>query len=641
MSKNTYSPGSFRRKRVADYRASIMTERFLTMMLKVCSNPEFSKVNTLQTLKEFIDTVPMVNYENDPSVYGLIIAISTILKRKIEGALDEQDLVEFVNLELENEVYNDVKDNIIFPTILSGSETRADEEVVVVTSINRFLRNKTILESAPVLGDLITDLSSGNVRNLDSALNELHEQVKFINDEFDKTESDDKETTMFHTTDDDAMREVLHKTYDLESSPKFVLKTGLKAFNDMLSRQGGFLGGKSYITYADTNTFKSALLRYFAKWIVQYNQDSFMEEFLKTGVRPTVLFYSLEDGMHEDANRYYTTYTKYGMSSCDNFEQLWRSWKEYYNSIIDVTHINTNKCNFDIIDKDIRKLEAAKYKVIAVIVDSFDLMTPSVEDRMMGASDDFQLLTNRGRALEKWMQNKSFPFLTAHQLNRYGNTALAELKQSGKTDLAKYLERSFISGSYDVERRFSFSMFIYVEYSKLDGEAYLEINRAKVKYERVPGQTYLVTKLTNGFVITDDYGKDFCSTRSSILPDEISVGGNVPPQKTSSGRGTGSAVVTNIGNKQTVSGIKVATVKSSDDTRNFGATNTGGHTVYDSSVMAVTALMPQFIMPPMLGAFVTPFTRVSKPECVSVHGGIEYISLPNERACTPFDKYLK
>ena len=42
-----------------DYLRSILTERFLSMALKVVSNPDFSKVKTLQNLRRFIKTVPL------------------------------------------------------------------------------------------------------------------------------------------------------------------------------------------------------------------------------------------------------------------------------------------------------------------------------------------------------------------------------------------------------------------------------------------------------------------------------------------------------------------------------------------------------------------------------------------------------
>ena len=42
-----------KRNRV-DYRSTILTERFLTMLLKVVSNPDFTKVKKIQNLQLFL-----------------------------------------------------------------------------------------------------------------------------------------------------------------------------------------------------------------------------------------------------------------------------------------------------------------------------------------------------------------------------------------------------------------------------------------------------------------------------------------------------------------------------------------------------------------------------------------------------------
>ena len=152
-------------------------------------------------------------------------------------------------------------------------------------------------------------------------------------------------------------------------------------------------------------------------------------------------------------------------------------------------------------------------------------MSPSDEDIARRVSDETQLLSNRAKAIEKWIGDKPFPLISAHQLNRAGNQYIKEKKDQGVTDIAKALGRSFISGAYDIERRVHFSAFIYTEFSKFDNEMYLEISREKCRYKRTPVD-YFVTKLNDGFFIDDDYGTDFSTCRPSIMPSE-SFGGEV------------------------------------------------------------------------------------------------------------------
>lgn len=514
-------------RRGKDYRSSILTERFLSMMLRVVANPSYNKVKKLQNIQKFTDTIPINKYEKDPNVYALIVSVKNVLRNKLEGAVDLQDLVEFVNIELADN-FSEIKENLIFPNILSAEEATERDENLVTNTVNTYLRCDSIFKNKDTLSDILTDIGSGNIASLDDTLNDFEQIIGVLHDNFESTKNGSGGIKMFHTTDD-SFKDTFNETFDYVNSNKMVLKTGLKRLNRMLSTvgDGGFLGGNSYIFYADTNTFKSALLRWIDFWIVKYNSNMFQEEFLRTGKRPTVIFISLEDGSKEDVNRYYSIYTKSDMAQAENAEKAYDVWHNNYGSIIDTTHVNGGEegVNFATIDNIIKKLDEEGYFPVAVIVDSIDLMAPSFEDIRLRINDETQLLNNRARYLEKWIGDKPFPFITAHQLNRSGNQMITEKKQEGVTDIAKCLGRSMISGSYDIERRVQWSAFIYTELSKFDNEIYLEIKREKCRYRRDMNVDYLAVKLSEGFFIQDDYGETFNSCKPSIMPLDEALGG--------------------------------------------------------------------------------------------------------------------
>jgi hypothetical protein len=508
----------------SDYHSSIITERFLTMFLKVVSNTNVLERVILQKYTKFIQQIPLEKYERNVTIYGLLLAIGIILKNKIEGVNDKEELVEMANLEINIEHYDEVKENIIFPSILSSDEITEKETNLIKRTVDSYLRYSAILENKDSLSDILTDIGSGNISNLDNALNDFKEVINLLYDEFKKTEVTDNGITITHTQDEANFYDNLKKSYDYSTSPRMVLHTGIKTFNEMLSFQQGFLGSKFYMIYSDTNTFKSALLKYCEKWIQKYNNDNFREEYLATGKRPTILKISLEDGMLEDLSRSFTTYTGKDLMAIDDYEEIKKLWKESYDAehnIIDITQVNCaeNSINLSAIKSIIRNLEEQGYFIIALIIDSFDLMAPEEEDIRRGITDDYTLLSNRAKAMQKFISDKPYPLITAHQLNRAGNQMITEKKDKGVVDIAKALGRSFISGAYDIERRVHWSAFIYVEYSKYDNEPYLEIKRDKVKYKRT-NVDYLVHHLKNGFIIEDDYGTDKVLSRISIIPQD-------------------------------------------------------------------------------------------------------------------------
>lgn len=517
-----------RKKKGVDFRSTILTERFLTMMLKVISNPDFIKVKKLQNIRSFIEATPTYLFEKDQSIYALILSIKCVLRNKLEGATEVEDLVEYVNIDLGDQ-FGDIKDNIIFPTILSANESTEKETKLVCRTCDKLLRYETILIRKDDLADAITDIGSGNISNLDEAINELRDIVADLNEEFNKTDNSEYELSLFHTTKPDEFKEKFNEAYEYENSPKMCLHVGLKMFDKMISPKGGFLGGTGSIFMADTNTFKSALLEYIKFWIQRYNSDMFKEEYLKTGKRPTILFISLENGSKEDVSRDFSIASKQNMYEFENADDAFEHYvNATNNSIIDVTQVNAGdyKVNLSTIKQIIHRLEEDEYFVIAVIVDSFDLMSQSDDDVRMRVNDETTLLLNRAREIEKWISDKPYPFITAHQLNRLAAQSISEAKQKGMVDLCKVLDRQHVSGSYDILRRFHATFFIYTEISKYDNEKYLEIRRDKMRYRASePEYGYLVTKLKNGFFIDDDYGTDKESCRASIMPIEDAFSG--------------------------------------------------------------------------------------------------------------------
>lgn len=511
------------KKKKQDFRSPIMTERFLTTVLKVSSCPKMTKKAVLLNMQSFMNQIDPVTFEKDPNVFSLMLAIKIVLQNRLEGVDDPSDLVEYVNLEIMDN-YEEQKSNIIFPTILSSTDTSDKEKNLVLNTIDNYINYQNVLERKDDLSDILSDLGSGNISNLDNSISSLRSIINSLYDEFQKTNTSKEAYTFIHTSEDQEFRERLEDAHAYAISDKVCLHTGLKRFNEMLSTKGGFLGGKFYMFYADTNTFKSALLKYCAKWIQKYNGDTFKEEFLETGRRPCILYISLEDGANEDTSRMYTTYTGKDLMNTSSFEEAEKIWKqEYYSSgsCIDICQVNSSESpiNLSTIESFKKRLEEENYFLIAIIVDSFDLMAPSDDDIYRGITDDVTIFSNRAKAIQKWIADKPFPWITAHQLNRAGNQFIMEKKEKGCVDLAKTLGRSFISGAYDIERRVHWSAFIYTEWSHYDNELYLEIHREKVKYKKTPVD-YMVHWLQNGFIIHDDYGTTEYLSRDTIMPKE-------------------------------------------------------------------------------------------------------------------------
>lgn len=122
------------KKKKQDFRSPIMTERFLTTVLKVSSCPKMTKKAVLLNMQSFMNQIDPATFEKDPNVFSLMLAIKIVLKNRLEGVDDPSDLVEYVNLEIMDN-YEEQKSNIIFPTILSSTDTSDKEKNLVLNTI--------------------------------------------------------------------------------------------------------------------------------------------------------------------------------------------------------------------------------------------------------------------------------------------------------------------------------------------------------------------------------------------------------------------------------------------------------------------------------------------------------------------------
>jgi hypothetical protein len=242
-----------------------------------------------------------------------------------------------------------------------------------------------------------------------------------------------------------------------------------------------------------------------SRWFQLYNSDLFMEEYLREHVRPTVLMVSLENGNKEDDSRYFSAYTKSQIVSPDNFDGAARMWRESFNmtgSCVDITvlHLEDNVFGVDELKNAVQMIEDDNYKVVAVLIDSLDLMAANQEDRY---ADERIKLSGISKSIHKFIKDRPFPIISVTQTNREGDKTISDKRSSGMTNIAKSLSRSFVGGSSDIDRRVDWSAFIYLERSPYNKKLYFELKREKMRYQRTDLE-YFCHELINGFFFEDD-----------------------------------------------------------------------------------------------------------------------------------------
>lgn len=499
----------------------IINERFLTSLLKILSsNKSVISKKALFNIDYLLNMIDIPYYSKDMNVYSVILAIQIAIKqRENDVTIDADNLLSEI-IAVIPESYNEQIKNIIEPTINLGKNLNSPTEVEKINSlIDLYLKHSTILLTKEKLSNALTEITSGNVTNLQASIDNYRNIVESISDEFRRTDSTTNNNTI-HSNDEEFM-DILVETYEQLKNPKCNLVTGLKMFNEMLSEEGGFRNGCFYIIYAQINSFKSATLEYCKKWIRKYNGDNFKKMLSETGLIPTILFYSLENTKTENMQRDFYMETGIQLKDVKSVEEAKKLWKEHYNSTnspINVTYVyaESNTVKVSDVRRKIRSLKDEGYKVICTIIDYLELLRAEDEDIHLENRLKLGYISN---ALHVLAVSEDIVCISAMQLNRAAESAIMDLRNKGQTNIINQIgSMQFIGESYGIEKPVDGSFYIGIERSIYDNKLYLAIKRGKLRYKRTPVQ-YFVTELKNGFYIEDDYGTDKVTSLPSISPN--------------------------------------------------------------------------------------------------------------------------
>jgi replicative DNA helicase len=485
----------------------IISERFLSVLLKVLVSEFTLSKKSLGNIERLFDIIDIDFYNKDLNINAFIQSIKLITEHKMKNPqIDKNQLMTEIEVIL-TETFDKQKKNLIFPIILN-SVTIESEVKMVNNAIENYLKYATIILSKEKLYNTLINISSGDIINIQNSVDEYRNIINSISEEFKRSDNIDN-NQIIHSTDEDYY-DIILESYDSIKNPQFSLSTGLKMFNTMLSEQGGFLIPSYVIIYASINSFKSALLQYCAEWVRNYNSDKFLKKYQETGKIPCILKYSFENSRKEDAQREFIIRTGKQLKDIKNNEELKIEWDKATknNSIIDVATVYAESGTVKVSDmrKQRRVLWDLGYNVFMAVIDYLELIRPEDEDFKLEKRLQLGAISN---SLHVWALSDEMLILTAQQMNRAAETAMADLRQKSEANIIKNIAgRQFVGESYAIDKPADLSLYIALERSIYDGKLYLTIKRDKCRYKRTD-LDYIAHPLTVGnFYLEPDFNTD-------------------------------------------------------------------------------------------------------------------------------------
>lgn len=487
-------------------KSPIINEKNLTTTIGILSSVLELDRKQIEIIERFFKSVDKEYYNQDTTISALIYCIEILCVDRMSGYGDYKEI--FLN-QIESSmasIYNDVKENLIIPAVMNADDISPRTAATIIASYETQLRYQSVLLKKEKFSNLLSDLTSGSSLDLETSLKAFENATKELTDEFSKIRLSKSNMTVTSTNSSTFVSNQLYDAYKVETSPVRIFKTGLKMFNQMISKDGGFLSNKYHMFYANINNFKSTLLLYCAKWIMQYNGDLFKtDSYIASGKKPTVLFISLENPYEEDVSKLFTMVTLKNLKHLKSYEDAERIWQikvAEMDTPISITMIHPplGSFTFSELRKIINDLESDGYDVISVIIDYLECIAPEPEDKKM---DNRILLMKHSEALHYLASREKKCVISAMQINRAGSGLLNEQKNQKKTDHVRKLGREHIGESYGIDKKTDFSAFINIESMLNDStKKFFTIKRDKVRYERTDVE-YFVHPL-NGITLKED-----------------------------------------------------------------------------------------------------------------------------------------
>ena len=515
-------------------RLDIITERFLFEVIRILSSDTIVTKRFIANINRLFDAIDLeYYYERNNEIAALIKAIKIIMNiKKIDNVFDTNGAIVEIQMNIQNEMYEEFLNNSIIPLIESSARKDYKHKYEEISrTIITYLQYGFVLNIKNEIVSQINDMESSYGSELLDNIMKFRSIVSLLNEYFRTTETNNLFSNLVSMADSEFFDSLI-ETYNEVVNPKKRLKVGIKALNKFLSYHGGFLPGL-YIFYSLTNEGKSALLEEIAVQMQRNNDDIFeLPEFKNNNIIPTILYISLENSKTEDNERFFKMFNFIDIESLPNKNAVINRWRSSYfrgktenDRYIDIVIYRPSDETGEIKPKfrpsdllnTIEDLNEEGRKVIAVEIDYFEPMDNEKEDERKELRIQYFI---RSDALNRIAKRFKIPIITAHQLNREASGIISEMRREGNLNLIHQLSSKYIGESFAIEKPATFTAFILREVHPVTKKVYLAFKRAKCRGRFEPGSEIFFHEIIDGIRLPEDINLPESLSKKSLTVEE-------------------------------------------------------------------------------------------------------------------------
>ena len=455
------------------------------------------RLEHLVSLRNLINSINPVNYENDPELFKRVNFIKKGLEARIDNNINDKDIVlNYINggISFELDFINYDK------LILSNSEIE-----YVTKFIYNSLKWNFINANGDNLVDLLTQFKTADFYNKQDIVPRIGEMIQYFQNKFREMNFISNATDMMFSLEEGNFENCITETYNMVTNPSRRLLTGMQGLNQMIG--GGFESGRVYMFLGTSGIGKSKLL---LNIMYQIKNNNNMYKPKDPAKRPCVVMLTMENTVIETIQRLYdlAVENNYGMSNYSVEEVINQLRNEGQLKITDSSPIDlviTYKPNKSVDTSYLYtlcdNLEDQGKEVICIIQDHVKRI------RSIDRNSDVRLeLGDIVNEMKSFAAIKDIPVITCSHLNRDAARTLEDLEKKKNQDTGKALGKSNIGESMLMIDNLDFGIIITLDYDK-EERLYMAFNAVKTRAKTnrtyiaqpfVPGNTMRLVEDING-----------------------------------------------------------------------------------------------------------------------------------------------
>ena len=428
---------------------------------------------TLLKLMNKMDPEKVYDIKTQEKHINVFKFLKALLERRLNGNKDKDLLIEVCTDGL-------IKKHL--PLNQIDNPLNSSDFAVIEQRIYSDYENYSVITYMAQAHDKFIELTTaGSQLEREAVLKDMRLRLRDIGTTLRQTANTATGSETFSLTDSDVFIRTMGNVYDRLHNPSTKLKTGMQAFNNIIS--GGFENGRIYLLFGLPGEGKSMTMLNLALQLKKFNKEYQPKDPTK---RPCVVYLTMENSLEETIERAHGILVSKDFDRRLSLEEMTEQFKNSGFAVTDddpidivIKYIPANTVDTDYVYALYDELADSNKEVICMVQDYIKRI--KCRDFDILGKDPYMALGSVVDEFKQFAIDKDIPVITASQLNREAAKAIDEGRKISRNNLVECVGRNNIGESIKILENIDSGIIIIPEKDAADNP-YMGFSLIKSRY---------------------------------------------------------------------------------------------------------------------------------------------------------------